>query len=114
MLTRSPTNAAAPGSQSSRLSLSKALKIPAGLAASGLLMLIRVYQVAISPFTRPRCRFQPTCSEYARQALVVHGFLRGSLLAIKRLARCHPFTDGGVDLVPRCCDDNPKITEKSQ
>ena len=114
MLTRSPTNASAPESQSSRLSLSKAWKIPAGVAASGLLMLIRVYQVAISPFTKPRCRFLPTCSEYARQAIVVHGFLRGSLLAIKRLARCHPFTDGGVDLVPRCCDDNPKITEKSQ
>ena len=114
MLTRSPTNAPVPGSHSSRLSLSKALQIPAGMAARGLLMLIWVYQVAISPLTRPRCRFQPTCSEYARQALVVHGFLRGLLLAIKRIARCHPFTDGGVDLVPRCCDDNPKINEKSQ
>ena len=114
MLTRNPTNASAPGSYGSRLSLSKALQIPAGMAARGLLMLIWVYQVAISPLTRPRCRFQPTCSEYARQALVVHGFLRGSLLAIKRIARCHPFADGGVDLVPRCCDDNPKITEKSQ
>ena len=114
MLTRSPTNAPVPGSHSSRLSLSKALQIPAGMAARGLLMLIWVYQVAISPLTRPRCRFQPTCSEYARQAIVVHGFLRGSLLAIKRIARCHPFADGGVDLVPRCCDDNLKITEKSQ
>ena len=114
MLTKSPINAPAPESRSSRLSLSKALQIPAGMAASGLLMLIWVYQVAISPFTRPRCRFQPTCSEYARQAIVVHGFLRGSLLAIKRIARCHPFADGGVDLVPRCCDHNPKITEKSQ
>ena len=114
MLTRSPTNAPVPGSHSSRLSLSKALQIPAGMAARGLLMLIWVYQVAISPLTRPRCRFQPTCSEYARQALVVHGFLRGSLLAIKRIARCHPFADGGVDLVPRCCDDNLKIFEKSQ
>ena len=114
MLTKNPTNASAPGSYSSRLSFSKALQMPAGMAARGLVMLIRVYQVAISPFTRPRCRFQPTCSEYARQALVVHGFLRGSLLAIKRIARCHPFADGGVDLVPRCCDGNPKITEKAQ
>ena len=114
MLTRSHTNAPVPVPHSSRLYLSKALQITAGMAARGLLMLIWVYQVAISPLTRPRCRFQPTCSEYARQALVVHGFLRGSLLAIKRIARCHPFTDGGVDLVPRCCDDNPKITEKSQ
>jgi putative membrane protein insertion efficiency factor len=113
MLTRSSTNASASKSQSSRISHLTGLKILAGLATSGLLMLIRVYQVAISPFTRPRCKFQPTCSEYARQALVVHGFLRGSLLAIKRLARCHPFTDGGVDLVPRCCNHNPKITEKS-
>ena len=112
MLTRSPTNATAPGSQSSGLSLSKALKILAGLATFGLLMLIRVYQVAISPFTRPRCQFEPTCSEYARQAFILHGFLRGSLLAIKRLARCHPFTDGGIDLVPQCCNDNPKVTEK--
>lgn len=114
MLRRSPTNAPPPVSHSSRLSLSEALKITAGMVTSGLLMLIRVYQVAISPFTMPRCRFQPTCSEYARQALVTHGFLRGSLLGIKRLLRCHPFTDGGVDLVPRCCDDNPKINEKSQ
>ena len=112
MLTRNPTNASAPGSYGSRLSFSKALQIPARMAARAVDA--DLGNSAIIPFTRPRCRFQPTCSEYARQAIVVHGFLRGSLLAIKRIARCHPFADGGVDLVPRCCDDNPKITEKSQ
>jgi putative membrane protein insertion efficiency factor len=46
------------------------------------------------------CRFTPTCSEYARQALVKHGFLRGTWLAVRRLARCHPWNPGGVDEIP--------------
>ena len=56
-----------------------------------LLWLIRFYQTQISPVTPPSCRFIPTCSEYARQAVEKYGAARGSLLAAKRLAKCQPF-----------------------
>ena len=72
-----------------------------------LLMLVRGYQLMISPFTRPRCRFQPTCSEYARQALKEHGLGQGLWLSVKRIGRCHPLSDGGVDLVPKPQTDTP-------
>ncbi|MEO6324143.1 MAG: membrane protein insertion efficiency factor YidD [Thermoanaerobaculia bacterium] len=58
------------------------------------------YKQFISPLLMPACRFEPTCSVYARQAVLRHGFFRGAGLAIRRLARCHPFHPGGVDLVP--------------
>jgi putative membrane protein insertion efficiency factor len=72
-----------------------------------LLVLVRAYQLMISPFTRPRCRFQPTCSEYARQALDEHGLAQGLWLSAKRIGRCHPLSDGGVDLVPKSQTDTP-------
>jgi putative membrane protein insertion efficiency factor len=62
--------------------------------------LVRTYSVVISPYTLPRCRFQPTCSEYAVSALERHGFLRGSLLAAWRILRCHPWGGLGYDPVP--------------
>jgi hypothetical protein len=62
--------------------------------------LIRVYQYTLSPFLGPACRFHPSCSEYAYQAIMRHGPMRGLLLAIKRILRCHPFHPGGVDPVP--------------
>lgn len=62
--------------------------------------LIRLYQVTIGPALPPSCRFYPSCSTYALQALAKHGFLRGSWLAARRLMRCHPFHPGGVDPVP--------------
>jgi uncharacterized protein len=62
---------------------------------------IRLYQVAISPFLPRACRFYPSCSAYALQALEVHGPLRGLYLAARRLGRCHPFHPGGLDPVPR-------------
>jgi hypothetical protein len=65
-----------------------------------LLLLIRIYQITISPVLGPACRFEPTCSEYAYQAISSHGWMRGSLLAIKRILRCHPFNPGGFDPVP--------------
>jgi uncharacterized protein len=65
-----------------------------------LLMLIRFYRKAISPFTPPACRFVPTCSAYAEQALVRHGAARGSWLTMRRLLRCHPFGSSGFDPVP--------------
>lgn len=61
---------------------------------------VRFYQRAISPLTPPSCRFTPTCSAYALEALQRYGAARGSSLAIRRLLRCHPFCKGGYDPVP--------------
>ncbi|HMK66879.1 MAG TPA: membrane protein insertion efficiency factor YidD [Thermodesulfobacteriota bacterium] len=67
----------------------------------GLLLLsIRGYQRIVSPLFPASCRFYPTCSEYSFQAIQTHGLIRGSWLSIKRIARCHPFSCGGVDPVP--------------
>ena len=63
-------------------------------------MLVRVYRVAISPMLPCACRFYPTCSDYAEEALQLHGLLRGVSLAGRRLLRCHPWAEAGVDLVP--------------
>jgi putative membrane protein insertion efficiency factor len=61
---------------------------------------IKLYRSVISPLKPPTCRFYPTCSAYALEAVEVHGALKGSWLAAKRIAKCHPFHPGGVDLVP--------------
>ena len=61
---------------------------------------IRFYQYCLSPLFPARCRFYPTCSDYARQAVVAHGIGKGGLLALLRLLRCHPWSDGGYDPVP--------------
>jgi len=65
-----------------------------------LIGLIRIYQFAISPLIPPSCRFYPTCSHYAAEAIRRHGMIRGSALAAWRLARCHPLHPGGFDPVP--------------
>jgi putative membrane protein insertion efficiency factor len=64
------------------------------------LFLIKVYQTLISPLTPAACRFQPTCSHYAKEALVKHGLLKGGKLAIKRIFSCHPWGGSGFDPVP--------------
>jgi putative membrane protein insertion efficiency factor len=64
------------------------------------LLLIRAYQLLVSPFIPSCCRFTPTCSHYAAEALSRHGFWRGLGLSLRRLARCHPFHPGGWDPVP--------------
>ncbi|MFC7681894.1 membrane protein insertion efficiency factor YidD [Paenibacillus sp. GCM10028914] len=61
---------------------------------------VHIYRKFISPLKPATCRFYPTCSAYALEAIEVHGALKGSWLAAKRIARCHPFNPGGVDLVP--------------
>ncbi|MCP5110159.1 MAG: membrane protein insertion efficiency factor YidD [bacterium] len=63
-------------------------------------LFVRLYQKVVSPLTGPSCRYLPTCSTYAAEALETHGFLRGSWLAVKRVGRCHPFREGGYDPVP--------------
>jgi len=65
-----------------------------------LLAGLRFYQLVLSPWVGNQCRFYPTCSEYARQAVETHGSLRGSALAAKRLCKCHPWHPGGFDPVP--------------
>ena len=62
--------------------------------------LIRGYQILISPWLAPRCRYYPTCSQYALEAVEVHGAWRGIWLALKRLGRYHPLREGGYDPVP--------------
>lgn len=65
-----------------------------------LLGLLRFYKLAVSPYLGQRCRFYPSCSDYARDAIRYHGAAHGSLLALRRLCRCHPLSAGGVDPVP--------------
>lgn len=69
-------------------------------AARLLMLLLTGYRNLISPLLAPRCRFYPSCSAYALEAVQVHGALRGSWLAARRLSRCHPFHAGGLDPVP--------------
>jgi hypothetical protein len=65
-----------------------------------VLFLIRSYQRLLSPLLGPRCRFYPSCSQYAFEAIERHGLARGSMLALRRLIRCHPLNPGGFDPVP--------------
>jgi uncharacterized protein len=65
-----------------------------------LVWFLRGYQLLLSPLLGQKCRFYPTCSNYAIEALRVHGAARGSLLAARRVCRCHPWNPGGVDFVP--------------
>jgi putative membrane protein insertion efficiency factor len=76
------------------------------IAQKGLVFIIRVYQLTLSPLRMAvfgplgRCRFTPSCSQYAREAIYLHGAMRGGFLAARRLCRCHPWGDFGQDLPP--------------
>ncbi len=70
------------------------------MVARLLIALIRLYQMLISPFLPPVCRFEPSCSRYSLRCLELHGALKGSWLTVKRLSRCHPFHPGGYDPPP--------------
>ncbi|HEX6433482.1 MAG TPA: membrane protein insertion efficiency factor YidD [Gemmatimonadales bacterium] len=76
--------------------MKRLLLLPRRLLATA----IRGYQVVLSPLLPPSCRFMPSCSQYALEAVTRHGALRGGWLAARRLARCHPFNPGGFDPVP--------------
>jgi len=65
-----------------------------------LLFLLRAYQLCISPMLGQNCRFYPSCSSYAREAIHTHGALKGSILTANRLCKCHPWHAGGIDAVP--------------
>ena len=65
-----------------------------------ILIIIKGYQLIISPLIGPRCRFAPTCSQYALESFEKHGLFRGLVLSLKRIGKCHPFHAGGIDEVP--------------
>ena len=64
------------------------------------ILMIKFYQRGISPYKRPCCRYIPTCSQYAYEAVMKYGALKGGYLALRRILRCHPFHEGGYDPVP--------------
>ena len=70
------------------------------LPLKGMLVMLRFYKREISPMLPPCCRYTPTCSEYAMQAVEKYGAVKGGWLAAKRILRCHPFHEGGYDPVP--------------
>ena len=76
---------------------------------SFLIAFVRSYRYLLSPWLGRQCRFEPTCSVYAIEALETHGALRGSLLSARRLARCQPFCDGGHDPVPPRVEHEPAL-----
>lgn len=78
-----------------------------------LIVIVRAYQWIISPLIGPRCRFHPSCSQYAIEALDTHGAGKGSLLAVKRICRCHPFSEGGYDPVPDTENSSPSASMKA-
>lgn len=77
-----------------------AVGTPPGVAARLAAALLAAYKRFVSPLLPPACRFHPTCSEYAREAILRYGLLKGAWLTTRRLSRCHPFHPGGLDPVP--------------
>jgi uncharacterized protein len=79
-----------------------------GFGARVVMIAIRGYQRVLSPLFGGRCRFHPSCSHYGYEAVAVHGALRGSWMAVKRIGRCHPWNAGGHDPVP------PRLAQRSR
>ena len=80
--------------------LQRSLTVVKRIVAFPLILLVRFYQVCISPLKPPSCRFTPTCSQYAIEALRKHGPLKGLYLTVRRILRCHPWGGSGYDPVP--------------
>lgn len=74
--------------------------------------LIRLYQLIISPILGPSCRFYPSCSQYAIEAIKIHGIFKGCFLAVRRVLRCHPGCEGGLDAVPKKDTTEVKSSQK--
>ena len=85
---------------SGRRRFAESARVVRNLPAHSMIALVWLYRTAISPFIGPSCRFEPTCSEYAMEALRRHGFFAGLWLSVKRVGRCHPYHAGGYDPVP--------------
>jgi uncharacterized protein len=79
-----------------------------------LLFAVRVYQSFFSALMPSACKFYPSCSHYAAEAIQIHGARRGSWLALRRVLRCHPFTRGGVDLVPDAADFSQEAIHRTE
>ncbi|AXU06418.1 membrane protein insertion efficiency factor YidD [Rickettsia japonica] len=77
-----------------------------------LLLLLRFYQYFISPLLGNNCRFHPTCSEYAKEAISMHGSIKGLWLTFKRIIKCQPFCDGGYDTVPISIKNSKTLNKK--
>ncbi|HEY0061391.1 MAG TPA: membrane protein insertion efficiency factor YidD [Telluria sp.] len=75
-----------------------------------LVWILRAYQLVLSPMLGQRCRFYPSCSHYAIDAIKTHGAARGSWLTVRRVGRCHPWNEGGFDPVPPASDKNSSTT----
>jgi putative membrane protein insertion efficiency factor len=75
--------------------------------------LVRTYQKLVSPLLGDNCRYHPTCSHYTYEAIEIHGAAKGSWLGIKRIGRCHPFHEGGIDPVPGSPDSQPHTVKGS-
>jgi hypothetical protein len=86
-------------------------RTPGGLLARPLLGLVWIYRRAVSPFLGVNCRFVPSCSDYAAQALKEYGAFAGGWLALKRVCRCHPWGGSGYDPLPERCAHRPDHRE---
>jgi putative membrane protein insertion efficiency factor len=98
-VTRQPTGPGSRGGRPDSLLLA-VLRLPGTVVRLALLGLLWVYRNTVSPLLGPRCRYYPSCSAYAVDALQTHGAAKGTVLAVARVCRCHPWAAGGVDPVP--------------
>lgn len=105
-----PTGLAAPATTPLHRLGRQARSLPGRL----LIGLVQLYRLAVSPVLAPSCRYWPSCSEYAIEALRRHGAARGSWLAARRLCRCHPWSAGGIDEVPAPGTGDPAIARNSR
>src|SRR5690606_33058268 len=92
---------------------SRMLNLVRKVAVHTLMLPVRFYRYFISPWRPPACRFTPTCSAYAEEALRVHGPVRGVGLAVRRICRCHPFAAGGMDPVPAAGEPGASVLRQA-